>query len=79
VAKSSKATQADPVYMDPNRSPDERADDLLRSMTLEEKIHEMSSYAPWVSNRSWEQIILDSKGKFLVRKARQFFGKQGIG
>ena len=68
-----------PIYLDPAYTPDQRAEDLLGRMTLEEKVHQLSSYAPWISKRTWEEIFLDKSGKFSEGKARRFIGRQGIG
>ena len=57
------------IYKDPNRSIEERIDDLLKQMTLDEKIAQVGSY--------WSYEVLD-KGKFSIEKANKLL-KNGIG
>lgn len=58
---------------------EQRVDELLARMTLREKIHQLSSLAPWVSGRTWSEILLDGKGRFSPAKAKRFISKHGIG
>ncbi|NQT91205.1 MAG: hypothetical protein HQ559_00475 [Lentisphaerae bacterium] len=60
-------------------SHEQRANELLARMTLREKIHQLSSLAPWVSGRTWAQILLDRNGTFSPAKGRRFINKHGIG
>jgi len=50
---------AEPVYLDPNKPIDRRVEDLLRRMTLEEKIGQMNMPCVYV-----RQIGKDINGKF---------------
>jgi len=58
---------------------EQRINEILARMTLREKIHQLSSLAPWVSGRTWSEILLDRKGTFSPAKAKRFISKHGIG
>jgi beta-xylosidase len=70
--KKSKQT---PTYLDRQRPPRERVNDLLSRMTLEEKAAQMMCV--------WQQkadTLVDDQGRFDLRKARRAFKKgHGIG
>ncbi len=53
-----------PIYRDPARSASERADDLLRQMTLDEKIAQMGSY--WVYQLLDGTMFSAEKADFLI-------------
>lgn len=57
------------IYKNPNRSIEERINDLLKQMTLDEKIAQVGSY--------WSYEILD-RGEFSIEKANKLL-KNGIG
>src|SRR5262245_37706702 len=62
-----------PRYLNRKLSPDKRVKDLLARMTLEEKAAQMMCV--------WQQkanVLVDSKGKFDLQKARRHF-KKGLG
>jgi beta-glucosidase len=62
-------------YMDRTRSADERAEDLLSRMTLEEKVAQMVGI--W---RQKAETLVDEQGRFDLQKARQAFGDgRGLG
>src|SRR5512138_3144178 len=62
-------------YRDPSKSPDERAEDLLSRMTLEEKAAQMLCI--W---RQKPATLVDERGRFDIAKARAHFaGGHGLG
>ncbi len=81
MAKRKRSRGAEkPLYLDPSRSADERAADLLARMTLEEKIYQLGAYAPWASQKKTsEAIFLDARGRFSEQQAKRYLGKCGIG
>ena len=79
AAKVAKARKTALAYMAPALGVDDRVEDLLGRMTLDEKVYQLGSFAPWISKRSWEQIFLDKAGKFSPAKARRYIPKRGIG
>jgi beta-glucosidase len=64
-----------PLYRDRSRTPDERVDDLLAQMTLEEKVAQMTGV--------WQQkatMLVDAEGRFDEEKAAAAFGHgHGLG
>ncbi|MEO1498079.1 MAG: glycoside hydrolase family 3 N-terminal domain-containing protein [Planctomycetota bacterium] len=69
------ATASQAVYRDPSRPTDERVADLLRLMTLEEKIAQMQCV--WNDKQT---TLLDAEGRFDAAKANKAFGHgRGIG
>ena len=69
------ATTTPVPYMDPTRSADERAGDLLARMTLDEKVAQM--LCVWQRKPA---MLVDDQGRFDAEKARQHFGHgHGLG
>jgi beta-glucosidase len=62
-----------PPYRDPARSADERADDLLARMTIEEKVAQMVGV--WQKKPA---MLVDDAGRFDAEKARRSFA-HGLG
>ncbi|AFN75306.1 glycoside hydrolase family 3 protein [Melioribacter roseus P3M-2] len=60
-------------YKNPDLSPDERAEDLLKRMTLEEKVAQMLCI--WEDKKT---IFFDDEGNFSIDKVREHL-KNGIG
>lgn len=71
--RNRKAKPATPPYKNPRLSPEKRAKDLLRRMTLEEKAAQM--ICVWQEKA---QKLVDVKGNFDLAKARASF-KKGLG
>lgn len=69
----SRNTSDNPTYKDAERPVEERVSDLLKRMTLSEKIAQM--YCAWQTKN---QLLLDSTGHFDAEKARKNF-KDGLG
>src|SRR5215813_12887333 len=69
------ATAAEALYKDAARSPEERTDDLLERMTLEEKVAQMLGI--------WQQkptTLVDERGNFDLAKASAHFASaEGLG
>lgn len=69
----SRNTSDNPAYKDAERPVEERVSDLLKRMTLSEKIAQM--HCAWQTKN---QLLLDSSGHFAPEKARKNF-KDGLG
>jgi beta-glucosidase len=65
----STATPQNPIYLDPSRSFDERVNDLVGRMTVEEKVSQMGSVAPAIERLSIPQYNWWNEGLHGVARA----------
>ena len=72
AAASAQSRNERPVYKDPNAAVEQRVQDLLSRMTLEEKIAQIT--AVWTKKNE----LLDSKGNFVPAAAKRLY-PNGIG
>jgi beta-glucosidase len=69
------------LYRRPDAPIEARVDDLLRRMTLEEKVRQLDMYtgATALVNRHLDDTHATADAVFLPEKAEQLFGKLGVG